>query len=118
MSSRRCALVAIMCLLISGSGLTAAGAQEPEAGITLAASRDNVVFRQSTRLFGATSPPSPGEPVQILDQNGAVVAETITDENGEYSVTYVPRANVELRAQWLAALSEPLLLQVRALVAA
>src|SRR5918992_716907 len=105
---RRVAVVALTMLVATILPETAVVAQEtPAAGVTLKASPHIMRFGKTTLLSGAIDPAAPGETVNIVDENASVLASATTDEQGRYRVRYAPRHNIEVRAQWTAAFSDP-----------
>jgi hypothetical protein len=82
-------------------------------GVTLKASRTTITYGKAVVLSGKITPAHPGEQVQILNEAGEVVGDALTDEEGRYSLEYSPTAITTLRAQWLAALSDPVKIKVK-----
>ncbi len=104
--------------LVLGLGVVAAPAvaQEAPAEVTLKASDNRFQFGDSTTLSGRITPHMGGEEVGILDDDGQVRATAITDAAGRFKVKLAPRANVVVRAQWGAVLSDAVPLKVRAVL--
>jgi lipoprotein-anchoring transpeptidase ErfK/SrfK len=110
---KRLVFVALTALLGSVLPEAGAGAQEtPTPGVTLKASPKIMRYGKRTILRGAVDPAAPGETVNIVDEEAQVLASTTTDEQGRYAVRYAPSSNVQVRAQWTAAFSEPVNLAV------
>ncbi|MGH2817801.1 MAG: L,D-transpeptidase family protein [Actinomycetota bacterium] len=81
--------------------------------VTLGANRTVIVFGRSVTLFGRIRPRAAGETVNIVKEGGRRVASATTDERGRYRVSIEPHRNMVLRAQWVAAVSDPVRLKVR-----
>lgn len=94
-----------------------AGAQEASS-VTLKASAERVDFGKGVKLSGKISPAAPGETVNIIDEHGDTRATATTDEQGRYTTMIKPRSNTELRAQWLAFVSETQKVKVKPLLSA
>jgi lipoprotein-anchoring transpeptidase ErfK/SrfK len=111
------AITALIAAVLPAFPETGASAQEtPAAGVTLKASPKTMRFGKRTLLTGAIDPAAPGETVNIVDENTQVIATATTDERGRYAVRYGPRQNMQVRAQWTAALSDPVSLRVMPLL--
>jgi lipoprotein-anchoring transpeptidase ErfK/SrfK len=94
------------------AALASPAAAAPDA-VTLAASRTNLTFGQSTTLSGSIEPAAGGQTVEIVDAaGGAVLATTSTNGAGQYSVDVAPQANVDVVARWGVATSSPVGLRV------
>jgi hypothetical protein len=91
-------------------------AQEPTPKVTLKASPTTFEFPGTTTLSGKISPAAKDQVVQILDGEGRLRAEAVTNAEGRYEVKLHPRANSKFIAQWGAALSDPVRVRVRAAV--
>jgi L,D-transpeptidase catalytic domain len=98
----------VMALLLPA--LPARGQEGP--GVTLEAARSSIDFGETVRLSGEISPPSEGETITIVDDTGAEMGSTTTNAQGRYTLGIVPRKTKELRAMWLAAISEPVQVKV------
>jgi N-acetylmuramoyl-L-alanine amidase len=114
LSRKRLALAA--CATVTALAVTllpelSASAQDAP-GVTLRAKPKIMRFGKRTLLSGVVQPAAPGESVNIVDENAQVLATATTDEQGRYAVRYGPRANIDVRAQWAAAFSEPVTLRV------
>jgi N-acetylmuramoyl-L-alanine amidase len=108
---------ALTVAMVASQALTAVPALAQEAPrVTLKASRPTILFGRQVRLSGSISPPTEEQAVNILDQDGRVRTTTITDAEGRFSAVLRPRANSTLRAQWVAAVSEPVTVKVRPLL--
>lgn len=99
-------IVLLMAIPLPASAQTA-------ATITLKASDKQFAYGKTTRLFGSITPETAAQPINILDEAGAVVATTETDASGAYSVKLAPRSNISVRAEWAGTMSEPVPLGVR-----
>lgn len=94
------------------AGVASPAAAAPDS-VTLAASRTNLSFGQTTTLSGSIEPAAAGQTVEIVDAaDGAVLATTTTNGAGQYSVDYGPSANVDVMARWGVATSAPVGLRV------
>ena len=121
MSRARTAFVSALSaiLLASPSISTPVPAYAQEApGVTLRAPRRWVTFGHELHLFGAITPATSGETVQIVDESARVLASATTDDQGHYALDLGPRQNVEVRAQWAATVSDSVPLHVRPLLTA
>jgi hypothetical protein len=58
-------------------------------------------------LSGRIDPPSGGETISILDEQGTERATTTTDADGRYKVRVAPRRTTQFQARWVALVSEP-----------
>ena len=107
----------VIAVMVASLGLNAAPvrAQEPPE-VTLRASRSVIDFGRQVRLAGSISPPTADQSVNLVDQDGRIRTTALTDEEGRFKAFLRPRANVTLRAEWLAALSEPVTVKVRPFV--
>ena len=82
--------------------------------VTLKASETHLTFGQPTTLSGRTTPETPDQPINIIDDEGRRVASTETDEDGRFSVKLVePRENMNLRAEWAGMVSDSVPIRVR-----
>jgi hypothetical protein len=107
-------VAALAVAVIAGLALSAAPALAQEAPrVTLRASKPIIDFGQVVRLAGSISPPSEDQPVNILDQDGRLRTTAVTDAEGRFRAVLRPRVNATLRAEWLAAVSEPETVKVR-----
>ena len=114
---RRAATVAVLAVVAHVSvAVPSAGAQEPAPEVTLRAKPTTFEHPGTTTLRGRISPPSKEQVVQIIDGEGHIRAEALTDAEGRYQTKLSPRANATLTAQWLSAISEPVRVRVRAAV--
>lgn len=103
----------VVTVLVMALLLTAVPAWAQESpGVTLEAARSSIDFGETVRLSGEISPPSEGETISIVDETGAEMGSTTTDSQGRYQLGIVPRRTKELRARWLAAVSEPVRVKV------
>jgi N-acetylmuramoyl-L-alanine amidase len=109
----RRALTAGMVFVVAAALAVVVPARAQTAGVTLKASRTTITYGDAVVLSGKVTPEHPGQQVQILNEAGEVIGEALTDEQGHYSVKYSPVAITTLRAQWLAALSEPVEIKVK-----
>ncbi|MGH2694308.1 MAG: L,D-transpeptidase [Actinomycetota bacterium] len=115
---RRAAVVAALAVVTHVSvAVPAAGAQEPTPTVTLRADPSTFEFPGTTTLKGRISPPSEDQVVQILDHEGRIRAEALTNAEGRYKTKLSPRSNATLTSQWGPAISEPVKVRVRAVVA-
>ena len=85
-------------------------------GVTMKASESWLTFGDDTTLSGRIDPAAPGETVRILDKDGIVRGEDTTDAQGRYSVTFAPRRNMRVHAEWLTHSSPGIDLHVRSIV--
>ncbi len=108
-------LVATTIALVAG----AAPARSQTESVTLTASRAVVTYGASTALSGAISPPAAGETVAVVDvASTEVLATAVTDKDGAYRLSFPPERNVEVRAEWGGATSEPVAIRVRPVLTA
>lgn len=104
-------------LLLLGSVPAAAGEGEPT--VTLSASPSKVTYGETTTLSGAITPAVAGETVSIVDTgDGAVLATAVTGADGAYALAHAPERNVEVRAEWGEAASDPATIRVRPILTA
>jgi N-acetylmuramoyl-L-alanine amidase len=115
---RTLVLCCSVCLVLAGPAASIAEALQQVEGVTLAASRKKVRFGAAVKLFGAIDPAAAGETVTITDDDGTVVAEPTTDDDGAYGVKITPRENMKLTAAWDAFTSKKVTVKVRAIVRA
>ncbi|HWL66516.1 MAG TPA: L,D-transpeptidase family protein [Actinomycetota bacterium] len=107
--------LAVVLGIILGMGCVPAMAQDAP-GITLKASRSKITYLQQVRVSGAISPAAADQPVEIVDQDGRVRARLTTDDQGRFATRLQPKANSTLRAQWVGAPSDAVVVKVRPLV--
>lgn len=88
----------------------------PAPTVTLSASRSPIVYGQSVKLSGRVEPAVNGTDVRIVDREGNEVASATPRTDGTYAVDIEPTRNLELRAIWLGAPSDPVPVKVRPLV--
>ncbi|MDQ3646590.1 MAG: peptidoglycan-binding protein, partial [Actinomycetota bacterium] len=105
--------MAVVGVALVAAGIAAPAAAQESPGVTLRAEPRVVAFGARTSFSGQISPASPDQAVNIIDEMGRVIATTLTDATGTYLVRTTLRANMTVRAQWVAALSEPVVVQVR-----
>jgi L,D-transpeptidase catalytic domain/Putative peptidoglycan binding domain len=105
------AVVAVVAALMPSG----AGAQEAPA-ITLEVSRTKMKFGKTVKFSGVASPVSEPQAVTLVDEAGAVIAETTTNSSGAFSVKVTPRRNMKVRAQWSDAVSDRVAVKVRPIV--
>jgi hypothetical protein len=80
-------------------------ARASHASLTLAASASEVRFGESVTASGTLTSSVDGSPlsdqtVRVLDAGGAEVGADVTGQDGGFSVTLQPQANVTLHAEW------------------
>jgi L,D-transpeptidase catalytic domain len=118
MTKRRVVGIASLLLFVMLSYLpeaVAGGGRAARANeaVTLTASRSKIPFGASTKLSGAIDPVTAGQTVTIVDDAGAIVTDTVTDDTGAFEVKVEPRRNITVHAQWSTATSEPVTVRVR-----
>ena len=86
--------------------------------VTLVASATQVEHGHPVALSGRISPAAAGQRIELRDPLGGVLAAASTDAAGVFSVDATPAATTTYRAFWGAASSEPVTVQVRAVVSA
>jgi len=111
----RVGAVVLAAVLLAGALAGTAAAQETPT-VTLWISATKIVYGDPAILSGAITPAAEGETVQIRDAGDAVVATLTTDAAGAFSTTLVPERTRTLHAMWQTAVSEPVVVQVRAIV--
>src|SRR3954454_6090562 len=99
---RRLSLVSA---LVAASS-TAFPASAAADAVTLSAPH-HVRFGAAISVAGRVSPAAPGEPVQVLGADGAVLASPVTDASGRFSTKLRARRGVVLSARWRAGASAP-----------
>ncbi len=114
---RRAFVIALLGAVL-GTLAVPAHAQDPAEAVTLEANKEQVRFGNAVRLTGEIDPSKGGETVNIVDGDANVVASATTDDDGRYETTLAPTHNETLRAQWLAAVSDPAEVKVTPLVKA
>lgn len=85
-------------------------------GVTINASDQWLTYGESTTISGRVDPAASGETVQIVDKDGIVRGEDTTDAQGRYAVTFAPRRNMRVHAEWLTHSSPGIDLHVRAIL--
>jgi N-acetylmuramoyl-L-alanine amidase len=101
---------------VAGDGrkrASAPGSTEDPVAITLEASRRIVTYGGAVRLTGEVDPPMEGARVEIAEEDGASVGETVTDAGGRFSFEFTPKQNVRLVAKWATVTSDPVRVRVR-----
>jgi N-acetylmuramoyl-L-alanine amidase len=111
--SRRAALSLVGVTVAASLGVGPNASAQEAPSVSLNAGRTEIAFGRTVALYGRISPAASGETVNIVRDDGTVVASPRTDEDGRYRVSIEPRRNLVVRAQWLAAFSDPLRLRVR-----
>ena len=113
-------IVAVLAGLVAALSLASvpAAADAAPPSVSLLASPPVVTFGQPMTLAGTITPWHQGEPVQILDRDGTVLATATTATQGKYSVQYTPRVNVWVHAEYSGASSPTIKLRVRPLLTA
>ena len=91
-------------------------AQTGPAGVTLQASASRVTIGEAVTLSGAIAPAAAGEAVRILDPVDVVVGTATTDAAGSFSLTVLPEGTSAYRAAWGSAVSDPITVEVRAIL--
>lgn len=102
----------VACTLVP---LVPATAQVLES-VTLEASKEKMAYGATVKLKGQVSSLEANEEITIVDENGGLVAETITIEDGRYVVSLQPKHNMTLTAEWNSATSDPVEVMVRPLL--
>jgi L,D-transpeptidase catalytic domain len=110
-------LMAIVLTLASIAASPAAKAQDPPS-LTLNASDTEVRYGDTVKLTGKLDPAAGGEPVEITDEAGNIVASSVTDGDGRYSESLKLSRTLTLTARTVSAMSEPLKVRVSAIVTA
>ena len=111
----RVAAGALAVVLLSGALAGAAAAQEAST-VTLSTSATKIVYGEPVTLSGAIAPAAGGEAVEVRDAADALVATLTTDAAGTFSATLLPERTRTLHTVWQTAVSEPVVVQVRAIV--
>ncbi len=108
-------------LVAAGLALALVGAAAPAAlgadtSVTLTASATTLVYGDSVKLSGETSPPTAGETIDIVDATGAVLAKAASGAAGGFSVSLTPEASATVHAVWHPATSPDVSIGVQAIV--
>lgn len=112
---RRLMVFALTTTLVAGLSPSARAQETPET-VTLEADKAVVDWGTKVQLEGKVSSGDEGHEVQIVDQDGGVVAEATTKAGGGYQTSYVPGRSATLRAQWLETQSDTVRVAVKPLV--
>lgn len=99
-------------VLVEGVGPAALAADS----VTLTASATTLVYGDSVKLSGQTSPPTGGQTIDIVDAAGAVLAQATTGAAGGFSASLTPEASVIVHAVWHPAISPDVKIGVQAAV--
>jgi lipoprotein-anchoring transpeptidase ErfK/SrfK len=99
---RRLSYATALAVLL-GSALPAAARAD---AVSLSAPHQ-VRFAAPVKVSGTVSPPAAGEPVQVVNAKGSVVATPTTDAAGHYRTTLRARPGLVLSARWRAVASAP-----------
>jgi len=91
-------------------------AQTGPASVTLEASGSRITIGEAVTLSGTIAPTAAGEAVQVLDAADALVGTATTDAAGSFSLTPAPQGTSTYRAAWGTAVSDPVTVEVRAVV--
>ena len=112
---RKPAIVVLSAVLLAATLAGTAAAQETPT-VTLIASATKVLTGDPVTLSGQIAPAAEGEAVEIRDAADTVVATLTTDGAGSFGTTLVLERTRTLHAVWQTAVSEPVTVQVRAIV--
>jgi hypothetical protein len=93
-----------------------APAQTAPAALTLTASASRVTIGEAVTLSGTITPPAAGQAVRILDAAGDLVGTASTGSAGAFSLEVRPEATSTYRATAGTAESDPVTVEVRAVV--
>src|SRR5690348_17210355 len=99
---RRLPLVLVLATVVAQAFPASAAAD----AVTLSAPH-HVHFGGPILAAGAVSPAVAGEPVQLFDAHGAVLASPVTNAAGRFSTRLRARRGVVLSARWRAVTSAP-----------
>jgi len=110
---RRLLLVPVALALVLAGPLTAAHARPAAPTVGLKASPTTVLYGRSVTFSGKIRPPSGGQAVDILDENGHTLASTTTNADGTYKVSAKPHHNLTAHADWAGTSSSPVRVHVR-----
>ena len=114
MTRRIAALAALQALLLLGPATLATA--QVAGTVTLTSSAPEVTYGQTVTLSGTVSPPSQGQTVEFRDAVDVTVGTATTDTAGAFSAVFEPQGTVTLHAVWGSAVSEPVTVNVRAVV--
>ena len=112
---RKAAVAMLSAALLVGTLADAAAAQASQT-VTLTASATKVVYGEPVALSGTISPAAGSQTVELRDDANVVVATLTTAAGGHFETALVLDRSSTLRAVWDTAVSEPVTVEVRAIV--
>lgn len=118
MGTVRKGVVALGAAVLLASVLSNAAAAQETPTVTLEASETTVDYGEPVTLSGAISPAAGGETVELRDDADAVLDTVTTDPDGRFSTKLVLDGTTRIRAVWGDAVSDPVIVKVRAIVTA
>ena len=84
--------------------------------VTIKAARTSIKYGQWVRITGRARPAVDNELVTIIDREDGPIAQTRTDEDGNYGLWLQPKENLKIRARTLTAKSTFVPIKVAAIV--
>jgi hypothetical protein len=110
--------LALLVLVLSASLAGPPALAQSAGSVTLEASSGRITIGDDVTLSGTTNPATAGQTVTILDESNAVVGTATTAGTGGFSLTVRPDGTRSYRAEWNGAASDPVPVEVRAVVIA
>jgi hypothetical protein len=116
MGTMRKTAVALLSAVALATTLAGVAVAQATPTVTLTASASKVVYGTSVTFSGLIGPTAEGETVELRDAAEAVVATLTTDGTGSFNTTLHPDRTLTLHAAWQGVASEPVTVEVRAVV--
>ncbi len=117
MRARILAVLAAVLVAMVGAALPASAG--PKHTLEISAPSGTVVdYGGAVHLAGKLTPGTVGQPVQLRDHNGSILARTKTLKFGKFAFDYAPRGTLYVHATWQHLRSNAIPLQARPRVAA
>ena len=113
---RRLILTMAVAIAVLATLVPVAAAGQGVGSVTIKAARNSIKFGQWVRIEGRARPAVDNELVTIIDREEGPIAQTRTDENGNYGLWLQPKENLRIRARTLAAKSTFVPIKVAAIV--
>ena len=113
---RRLFLTMATAIAVLATLVPVAAAGPGVGSVTIEASKTSIRFGQSVRIEGRARPAVDNELVTIIDREDGPIAQTRTDEDGNYGLWLQPKENLKIRARTLTAKSTFVPIKVSAIV--
>jgi lipoprotein-anchoring transpeptidase ErfK/SrfK len=99
MRARIAVVLAAVCIAVVGAALPASAT--PQRTLEISAPSGTVVdYGDAVHLAGKLTPGTAGQPVQLRDHNGVILARTRTLRFGKFAFDYAPHRTLYVHATW------------------